>query len=218
MNRLPITIRLPRAAMAAVAALGLAAALTCGALLRGSAVAAQEKAAAKSDATAIVIDLDDIERLRALTPLKLQPEQIDKLIAALTTAQTDYEAKVNALGTTIFASSAAEVRDVKKQALSGTAIPSAFDEKMRKLQADFLKQRDDLNTANIKAVAAACKAVLTDKQVATATKLERDQWNKDHSDAKGATDSQLYNLYCVDLFISSPRSIPLLKEMRAAAK
>ncbi len=218
MNRLPIIVGAPQAARAAVIALGLAAVLAGSVFPRGSSVAAQEKATAKPDAAAIVVDLDDIERLRALIPLKLQPEQVDKLIVALTTAQKDYDTKVNALGTTIFGSSASEVRDVKKQALTGTAIPAAFDDKMRKLQADFLKQRDDLNTANIKAVAAACKAILTDQQVATATKLERDQWNKDHTDSKGVTDSQLYNLYCVDLFISSPRSVPLLKEMRAAAK
>src|SRR6185437_14245466 len=99
--------------------------------------------------------------------------------------QTEYDAKVNALGASIFGPTASEVRDVKKAALAGSAIPKAFDDKMRKLQEDFFKQRDDLNTANIKAVSAACKAVLTEKQVATATKLERDQWNKDHADGKG---------------------------------
>lgn len=218
MNSSPRSAFARRSAALALAGLGLAAALAGGSLLRGSVAGAQEKPAAKADAAAIVADLDDIERLRALTPLKLQPDQLDKLITALTAAQADYEKKVNALGMSVFGSSASEVRDVKKQALGGSAIPKAFDDKMRGLQTDFLKQRDDLNTANIKAVAAACKAVLTEQQVATATKLERDQWNKDHPTIKDATDTQMYNLYCVDLFISSPRSIPLLKEMRAAAK
>ncbi|HLJ54670.1 MAG TPA: hypothetical protein VKT77_06485 [Chthonomonadaceae bacterium] len=195
------------------------------AMLTGLAVAcggpahAQEKPAPKPDAAAaIVLDLDDIEKLRSLGPLKLDADQMDKLIAAITALQADYDKKVTALGASIFGPTAPEVHDVKKAALGGSAIPKTFDDKMRKLQDDFFKQRDDLNTANIKAVAAACKAILTDKQVAIATKLERDQWNKDHPDGKGATDPQLYNLYCVDMFIASPRAVPLLKEMRAAAK
>ena len=167
---------------------------------------------------ALVVDLDDILTLRAVTPLKLQSEQMDKLVTALTAAHTDYDAKVNALGTSIYGTSATEIRDVKKAALAGGAIPKDFEDRMRKNQTDFLAQRDALNTANIKAVAAACKAVLTDQQVAVATKLERDQWDKDHPTAKDATDAQLYNLYCVDLFISNPRIVPLLKEMRAAVK
>ena len=210
--------RARRFAVATVLALAMAVGLIGSAHLHGSSVAAQEKAAAKLDPSAIVVDLDDIEKLRALIPLKLQPDQLDKLAAALTAAQTDYDAKVTALGSSVFGSSASEIRDVKKQALTGAPIPKDFDDKMKRLQADFLKQRDDLNTANIKTVAAACKAILTDAQVATATKLERDQWNKDHPTIKDATDTQLYNLYCVDLFISNPRAIPLLKEMRAAAK
>ena len=75
--------RARRFAVAAVVALGMAAGLIGSAHLHGNSVAAQEKAAAKPDPTAIVIDLDDLERLRALVPLKLQPGQVDKLIAAL---------------------------------------------------------------------------------------------------------------------------------------
>jgi hypothetical protein len=67
-------------------------------------------------------------------------------------------------------------------------------------------------------VAAAVKTILNDKQVATATKLERDQWNKDHPGDKSATDSQLFNLYCLDMFISGARTVPFLEEVRAAAK
>ena len=178
---------------------------------------AQEKPAAKPDAATIVVDLDDIERLRVINPLKLQADQADKLIAALTTAQSDYDKKVNTLGTTIFGPMAAEAHDVKVKALAGAAIPKEFDDKMKKLQADFLKQRDDLNTDNIKRVAAAARTALTEKQIAVATKMERDQYEKDHADSKGVTDTQLFNLYCVDVFISNPRAVALLKDIRAAA-
>ena len=115
-------------------------------------------------------------------------------------------------------SSAGEFRDVKKQVVAGGAIPKDFDDKLKRLQAEFLKQRGALNTNNIKSVASAARAVLTDKQIAIATKMERDQWEKDHPDARNATDTQLYNLYCVDVFISSTRTVPLLREIRATAK
>jgi hypothetical protein len=181
-------------------------------------VHAQEKPPAKAEATAtaVVSDLDDIDRLRVLNPLKLEPDQLDKLAVALTTAQAEYDKKVNALGVSIFASSASEARAVKKDTLGGAPIPKDFDDKMKKLQADFLKKRDDLNVENIKNVGVACRVVLTDKQVTVATKMERDQWEKDHPDAKNATDNQLFNLYCVDMFISNPKIVALLKEMRAA--
>jgi hypothetical protein len=203
---------------APIAIILLALALVFNNAAHSNQAAAQDKPPAKTDATMIVSDLDDIERLRALNPLKLQPEQLDKLIAALKTAQTDYDKKVNAIGASVFGPAGSEVREVKKQTLAGNAIPKEFDEKMKKLQADFLKQRDDLNTANIVGVSAAVKAILTDKQVAAATKLERDQWDKDHPGGKGATDAQLFNLYCLDMFISGARTVPLLEEVRAAAK
>jgi len=211
------SIRRQRSA-AYFAALGLALAFAFNTFAHSGVAHAQDKPAAKTDATLIVADLDDIERLRSLNPLKLQPDQVDKLIAAMKSAQADYDKKVNALGSTVFGPTASEVRDMKKQVLAGNAIPKDFDEKMKKLQADFLKQRDDLNTANIVSVSAAVKAILTDKQVATATKLERDQWDKDHPGGKGATDTQLFNLYCLDIFISGTRTVPLLEEVRAAVK
>ena len=181
-----------------------------------STVGAQEKPAAKTEAVAVVSDLEDIERLRVLNALKMQPDQVDKLIAALATAQAEYDRKVNDLGSSIFASTASEVRDVKKKMLGGAALPKDFEDKMKKLQIDFLKKRDDLNVENIKSVGVACRIVLTDTQVATATRMERELWEKEHPDAKGATDNQLFNLYCVDMFISNPRIVPLLKEVKAA--
>lgn len=193
-------------------------ALIGGAALHGSHVDAQEKPPVKSDAAAIVVELDDIDRLRVLNPLKLQPDQLDKLATALSSAQADYDKKVKALGEAVFGPTAGEVQAMKKQVLGGGAVPKEFEDKIKKLQADFLKQRDELNTANIQHVASACKMVLTDTQVAAATKLERDQWEKDHTDSKNVTDTQLFNLYCVDMFISNPRAVPLLKEMRAAVK
>jgi len=196
--------------------LGVGSVVAIAALIWNGSVAADEKS--KAEAAAIVADLDDIERLRALNPLKLEPDQLDKLVAALTKAQTEYDTKINTLGMSIFGSSAAEARDVKKQALVGTPIPKDFDDKVKRLQTEFLKQRDTINTNNITHVADLCKMVLTDKQVAVATKLERDQWEKDHPDIKNATDAQLYNLYCLDVFISGSRTVALLKEMRAAAK
>ncbi len=201
-----------------------AAVLCLGSILAGMSlfrivpVEAQEQAKQKTDAVAVVSDLDDIERLRVINPLQLQPDQIDKLVAALTNAQADYDKKVNALGASIFVASASEVHEVRKRALAGVAIPRDFDDRMKKLQADFLKQRDDLNTANIKIVAAACRGILSTKQISIATKMERDQYEKDHPDIKTATDAQLFNLYCVDVFISNLRSIPLLRDVRAAAK
>ena len=206
-----------RAAVMA-ASLGLVLFLAGWALFGGATVRAQDKPATKLDAAAIVSDLDDIERLRVINPLKLQPDQMDKLITALTSAQADYDKKVNTLGTTIFGSSGAEIHNVRAKALSGAEIPKEFDDKIKKLQSDFLKQRDDLNIENIKRVAAVCRIALTDKQIAVATKMERDEYTKNHSDAKSVTDVQLFNLYCVDVFISNPRVVAQLKDARAAAK
>src|SRR5690349_19970101 len=42
-------------------------------------------------------DLDDINELRGLNPLKLAPEQIDRIIGAISSAQQAYETRLKAL-------------------------------------------------------------------------------------------------------------------------
>lgn len=202
------------------ASLCLLSTICVSALLRTDSARAQDpNGGGSASATAIVSDLDDIDRLRVLNPLKLTPDQMDKLIAALTAAQADYDKKVNALGASLLAPTAGEVRTMKKQVLGGAAIPKEFDDKIKKLQADFLKQRDGLNAENIQRVSGVCKVILTEKQAADATKQERDAWEVDHPSAKSkATDAQLFNLFVVDTFISYSRIIPLLKEMKAGGQ
>ena len=197
--------------------LGLLCAVGLLPLLRGGAARAQEQnPPGASSAAAIVNDLDDIDRLRVLNPLKLTSDQMDKLIAALTAAQADYDKKVNALGATLLAPNAEEVRTTKRQVLGGAPVPKEFDDKIKKLQSDFLKQRDGLNAENIQRVSGVCKVILTEKQTAEATKQERDVWEAAHPNTKKSSDAQLFNLFVVDTFISYPRIVPLLKEMKAA--
>lgn len=170
----------------------------------------------KVDATAIVLDLEDIDRLRSMAPLKITAEQAGKLAQALDSARTEYDKKVTELGTRVFGPLMQEARDIRKQMLAGGELPREFDDKVAAAQADFLKQRNTINTENIQKVATAVKGILTESQAALATKMERREWEKEHPDAKNATDGQLFNLYCVDVFISNPRAGALLKEIKGS--
>lgn len=160
--------------------------------------------------------LDDIDTLHVLLPLKLTPVQMDKLVAAISTAKAEYEKKLPALSNAPLLKMADEIRDMRKKAIAGTPVPSTFDDRIKGIQADFDAKRLELNTANILAVSNACKPILNADQIALCAKMEIDAYKRNKRYNDKATDAQYFNAYVVDVFIGNPRVMPLLKEMRAA--
>ncbi len=178
----------------------------------------QTAASAAEKATLdLVNDLNDIHYLQDLYPLKLTPEQLNKMIAAITSAQETYTKKVNALAADRVDKMADEIRAVKRKALAGEKVPADFDARMKQASDDFIAKRAQLNLNNIAAVASALRAILTPDQIAAAVKITRDvEGSKVQGDK--TTDAQWFNLYVTEVVIGYPQIVPLLKEMRTAKK
>lgn len=162
--------------------------------------------------------LDDIDVLRSLTPLKLKPDQLDKLITAITTAKADYNKKVSALASDAVVKMADDIRSMHKEVLAGKTTPKEFDDRVKKLQTEFLTQRDVLNGQNILRMSGAVSAIFTDTQRAAVVKMEKDVMQKLGIYQSGTAESKLFNAYVVDLFINTGRIVPILKDLKAATE
>ena len=161
----------------------------------------------------LVNELDDIDRLRILNPLKLSSEQLTKLIDFLTKAQADYERKISAIALDPLKEIADEIKKTKKETLAGGSITKEFDAKVKKIQADFTKKKEALWIENIAKSSVECKRILSEEQFAAAAKMEKAEFLKSRPEVKG-TDEQMFNQYVVDTFMSYYRIVPLLKEMK----
>ncbi len=172
----------------------------------------------KSSVTDLLDELDDIDFVRSLTPLKLSPDQIDKLIAVITDAKTQYDKKIADLSSSTIGAMADEIHKRHKDAVAGGPVSGTFDKKVQQVMKDFYAKRDTLNADNIVTMSAACGKILTADQKMKAEQLEKDTLVKlgkklDPSN----TDSMYLNLYVVDIFIGYRRIVPLLKELKPSA-
>ncbi|HLK57364.1 MAG TPA: hypothetical protein VKU00_12415 [Chthonomonadaceae bacterium] len=170
------------------------------------------------EAQALLDALDDIDLLRSLTPLKLTPDQIDKLVAAIGAAKADYDKQVTTLVSGPVVKLSDEIRAMHKQALAGKGSTKEFDDKIKKMQSDFLSQRDKLNQQNILRMSGEVSKILTSSQRATVAKMEKDVLVKLNNYREGTTEAQLFNAYVVDVFINTGRIVPILKDLKAATE
>ncbi len=186
-----------------------------GRTLEAKAQQAQEPAVTL--AQTLVGDVDDIDRLRSLNPLKLTGDEIDKLLAYLATAQTDYDKQLTILVSSPLKEISGEIKTTKKLMLAGGTVPKAFDTKVKKIQTEYLDKKNQLYIDYIGKVTTECRKIMDEEQIASATKLEKTEYEKAHPGVK-ATDAQLYNQFVVDTFMGYYRIMPLLKEMKSATK
>ena len=170
------------------------------------------------EAQALLDSLDDIDTLRSIHPLQLTPDQIDKLIATVTAAKLDYDKKVTALASDPVLKMADEIHETHKQALAGKISSKEFDDKIKKIQSDFLARRDELNAQNINRLNADVTKIFNASQRAAAIKMEKDVLVKLNRYQTGTPDNKMFNAYIVDIFINTVRIVPLLKDLKTAAE
>ncbi len=161
-------------------------------------------------------DIEDLDTLHVLLPMKFTPEQMDKLAAAISSAKTEYDKKYTALSSAPLLKMADEIRETRKKAIAGTPVPAAFDSRIKGIQTDFSAKRIELDTANIVALSAVCRTILTPDQIALCAKMEIDAYKRNKRYNDKASDTQYFNAYVLDVFVGNARTVPLLKEMRAA--
>lgn len=168
-----------------------------------------------SDVVKLFDDLDDIDHLRSLNPLKLSGEQLDQLITTIASAQTDYQKKLKAMAATHVRKRASEIRSVKKAALTGGEIPADFDKTMQQESVNYAKSIAALDLQNLQSLSTALRPILTAPQVKTAVRLAKEAPMNASKFGKGS-DDQWFNMYVMQIIIGYPRIVPLMKEMRAA--
>ncbi|HZO91468.1 MAG TPA: hypothetical protein VFB38_24310 [Chthonomonadaceae bacterium] len=207
---------IPRTLTVFLLALALAAAMAAAPIARAQGQPPQPGSAPPKETLELFNDLDDINKLSALNPLHLTPEQLDKMIIVVSAAQADYEKKLTALKLASIHSIASEVPEMKRRALAGGAVPKTFLDRVIALSQSFLTRKDRLDADALIGMATQLRGILTPQQVDTAVQLIKEQAPKDGMSTRGAND-KWFNAYVLQVFISYPRIVPLLKEMRAAA-
>jgi hypothetical protein len=165
---------------------------------------------------ALFNDITDIDKMRVLNPLKLRVDQLDKLISTIRASQESFNRRLDAAAVPPIRAIAKEIRETRQKLLKGGEIPKDFDEKVRKLHADFLKKRKAEEENTLKSLAAAIRSILTEQQVQQAVSIARKWTEEDGQPTKRGTNEQFFNLYVLGTFITYPRIVPLLEDIRKA--
>ena len=174
---------------------------------------------ATSDVTQLIQDMDDIDNMRPLIPLKLTPEQMDKMIAVISSEQAGYDKKLKALAGPTLAKLADQIHDVKQRSIKGEPIPKDFDVVVKQAETEILGKRKTLDAETIATIANGLQDTLTPEQVKLAAKLDKDAQTKLGKVTANTqrTETQWFVSYVRDAIFTSPRVLIVLKQMRAAA-
>src|SRR5947208_2823337 len=79
------------------------------------------------EVAALFDDIMDIDKLRVLNPLKLKPDQIDKLITTIKKSQADYDKALADAAVPPIRQISKDIKDTRRRMLEGGAIPKDFD-------------------------------------------------------------------------------------------
>jgi len=163
-----------------------------------------------AEVTALFDDISDIDHLRVLNPLELTAAQIGKILPAIQKSQKAYTAAVQDAAVAPIKAIASEIRSTRARVVAGATIPRDFDDKVKKLQSEFVARRSTEENTTLRKLSAEIRAILTPEQIAAAVKIAR----KDGS--REGTDAQFFNYYVMSTFIVYPRIVPLLQDVQKA--
>lgn len=173
---------------------------------------------ATTDVAQLISDLNDIDTMRPLIPLKLTPEELDRMISVISAVQTDYDKKFKAIAGPALVKLADQIRDVKQRTLKGEAIPKDFDALAKQAEAEIISKRKTLDADTLVSVATSLESILTPDQIKLAARLDRDAQTRLGKATPNTqrTEDQWFGLYVKDAVITVPRIVAVLKQMRAA--
>jgi hypothetical protein len=171
----------------------------------------------KASVTALLDELDDIDVGRYVTPLKLTGEQIDKLAAAITEANSGYDKKVAELRAASVGKLAEEIHKRHKETIAGAPASKEFDTKVQAMMTAFNSQKEKVYADGLVVITTNCGKILTSDQKKIAAQMEKDMFFKLGKKMNPSnTDDQYFNQYVVDIFIGYHRILALLKEIKSA--
>ena len=182
-------------------------------------VRAQDGAKSLSDKAsqdALLDEITDIDVLRSLTPLKLTPDQIDKLLVAIQQTHDEYDKRMTEIGLAAMAPLADEIHAKHKEMLKGKDPSKDLDEKIKKALQTVESKRDGVLRDSYLFLTGTIQTVLTKDQKAIAIQMEKDSMMKMGSKPNpNNKDVQYLTAYAVDVFINCRRITPLLKLLKA---
>lgn len=157
----------------------------------------------------------DIGEMRFINPLQLTNQQLDKLIAVITSAQIEYNNTAASLDHAAMKRIASDIRAARQQSLEGKTVPAERNDRINKTIDAHLKNAKTRQDAALKNLSQKVREILLSEQFSTAAKMAREEMEKINPNAKG-TEEQWFNLYVKNVIMSYPRIVPLLKDVRAA--
>lgn len=170
------------------------------------------------EVSALFDDISDIDKMRIINPLKLTAEQYGKLIAAIKKAQDDYNKGLAEAAAPPIKQIAQDIKETRRRMLtSGGDVPKDFDEKVKKIQEEFVKQRGKQEGTTLQSLSNDIRAILTPEQFDKAVKLTRTLTEKDGKATLKGEDAKFFNFYVLGTFIQYSRIIPLLEDMKKTA-
>lgn len=169
----------------------------------------------KASVQNLLDELDDIDVGRYVTPLKLSAEQIDKVTAAISDTNSQYDKKIADLRATSLDKLANEIHKRHKEMVAGAPASKDFDDKVKTMFAEFNSQREKVYSDGLVALTTACGKILTADQKKISAQMEKDMFAKLGKKMNASnTDDQYVNQYVVDVFINNHRILPLLKAIK----
>jgi hypothetical protein len=177
--------------------------------------AAKSGAVIPPEVVALITDLNDIDRMRVIGPLKLKPDQLDRLIALMEKSTEDHNRKLAEAAVPPIREIAKDIKETRRKVIAGAPIPTDFDEKVKGIQDAYNARRTKQEFDTLKSLSEGVRAVLTSAQIEKATSLARAALDDAGAKTRGTGD-KYFNLYVKSVFIDYPNIIPLLKAVRAA--
>ncbi len=169
-----------------------------------------------ADIQDLINSFEDVGELKFITPLKLTPDQLDKLAQGMTTAQATYNAKVAKI-LSPYRNLADTIRQAKRQALLGK--PTTGEDEVIKTVNTVLPKRQALEEETLKSISSLVEGIFTKEQYSAAVKLTREEQSKlTKQNASKGSDAQWFNLYVLRVIMSYPRIVPILKEIKATTE
>lgn len=162
-------------------------------------------------------EMDDIEKLRLLNPLKLTPAQLNTTLTSLKKREADYNSRLQAAIVPSIRDMAKEIKETRRKMLDGAAIPTDFDAKVKKIQSNFDEKQKQIDFDTLKGLSDEIRAALTPTQIDAAVTITRKIFKREDKAKDKNEDEKYFNLYVLGTFIAYPRMSTLLQDMRKAA-
>lgn len=168
-------------------------------------------------ASEVMMALADIDLLLALTPLKLEKEQIGKIKPLLEQAQSDL-IRMEERNAQALLSLRDEVMSARKEVLKGKTPPEDLRKKLQDVDNAAMQLRIKTVDQVVRTLWAKLEGILSDAQKQTLTKQAREMMqNLRRPNADKASWKELGEFFTQEVLLS-PRTLPLLEEMQKAAE